>query len=459
MMTKLLVDRTAAVARRLVGEQRAAFVCHTVFPFTTGSGREGRCCLSTSAGSKNVGEGQAPSSFSHDRMAEDKRYRGSAAIPESLLSVDAADTEFSIRGKFREGRAAYLDMSATTPLDPRVLDAMAPYMVRCLLWLNWPGTSRTLQFFGDYPLLAWNPILTLTLADHELVDVCLNSSCHSDLMDWDIETDYIWWVHYFVRCMVILQIGSYGNPHSRTHAFGWEAERVVEKAREQVANLIGASAKEIIFTSGATESNNLSIKGAAHFYKKRGKHIITAQTEHKCVLDSCRSLESEGYDVTYLPVQHATGRIDMDELKAAIREDTILISIMAVNNEIGTLQPLAEIGELCRSKKIIFHCDAAQMLGKLPISVDELKVDLMSLSSHKVYGPKGIGALYVRRRPRVRLEPLFSGGGQERYGARVFFTHDVCIPDIPCSCLSFFTKRSAVRDVGSLFVRRIRCRM
>jgi cysteine desulfurase len=191
--------------------------------------------------------------------------------------------------------------------------------------------------------------------------------------------------------------------------------------------LISANSKEIIFTSGATESNNLSIKGAAHFYKKRGKHVITTQTEHKCVLDSCRSLEVEGYDVTYLPVKEATGRVDMDELKAAIRDDTILISVMAVNNEIGTLQPLQEIGELCRSKKIVFHTDAAQMVGKLPIDVDELKIDLMSISSHKVYGPKGIGALYVRRRPRVRLEPLFSGGGQERGLRSGTLPHFLCV--------------------------------
>ncbi|GAX23130.1 cysteine desulfurase [Fistulifera solaris] len=248
-------------------------------------------------------------------------------------------SKFNLRGQFRSGKAAYLDTSSTTPLDPRVLDAMLPYM-----------------------------------------------------------------------------IGSYGNPHSRTHIYGWEAEHVVEHARQSIANLIHADdAKEIIFTSGATESNNLAIKGSAHFYQKRGKHLITTQTEHKCVLDSFRNLEQkEGYEVTYLPVQAATGRIDLNQLKEAIRPDTILCSVMAVNNEIGTLQPLQEIGALCRQNKIVFHCDAAQMLGKLPIHVNDLQIDLMSMSSHKVYGPKGIGALYVRRRPRVRLEPLLSGGGQER---------------------------------------------
>lgn len=202
---------------------------------------------------------------------------------------------------------------------------------------------------------------------------------------------------------------------------------MVEDARAQIASLIGATnPKEIVFTSGATESNNMSIKGAAHFYKKRGKHIITTQTEHKCVLDSCRSLEHEGYDVTYLPVEHATGRVNMDALKAAIREDTILISVMAVNNEIGTLQPIQEIGEMCRERKIVFHCDAAQMLGKMPIDVNEMKIDLMSMSSHKVYGPKGVGALYVRRRPRVRLEPIFSGGGQERGLRSGTLAHPLC---------------------------------
>lgn len=223
------------------------------------------------------------------------------------------------------------------------------------------------------------------------------------------------------------QVGQYGNPHSRTHAYGWTAERAVEDARAQVASLIQASPKEIVFTSGATESNNLSIKGAAHFYAKRGKHIITTQTEHKCVLDSCRSLEQEGYEVTYLKVTQSTGRVDMDELKAAVRDDTILVSVMAVNNEIGTLQPLQEIGELCRSNKIVFHCDAAQMLGKMPIDVNKFKIDLMSMSGHKVHGPKGVGALYVRRRPRVRLEALFSGGGQERGLRSGTLPHMLCV--------------------------------
>jgi len=281
-------------------------------------------------------------------MKRDGRYQGDLSVPKSLF--EPFDSEYSIRGKFREGRAAYLDMSATTPMDPRVMDAMAPFM-----------------------------------------------------------------------------IGSYGNPHSRTHQYGWESEKVVETARQQVADLIQADSKEIIFTSGATESNNLAIKGAAHFYAKRGKHIITTQTEHKCVLDSCRFLEQEGYQVTYLPVAHGTGRVDMEQLKAAIRDDTVLISVMAVNNEIGTLQPMEEIGTLCRENKIVFHTDAAQMLGKLPIDVDKMKIDLMSMSSHKVYGPKGIGALYVRRRPRVRLEPILSGGGQERGLRSGTLPHMLCV--------------------------------
>lgn len=291
---------------------------------------------SSAAAASPPDEPQAPSTFSPDKMESDKRYRATQAPPERLFRPFESD--FSIRGSFRTGRAAYLDMSATTPLDPRVLDAMLPYMM-----------------------------------------------------------------------------GSFGNPHSRTHAYGWESERSVEEARAQIASLIHASdPKEIVFTSGATESNNLALKGAAHFYSKRGKHIITTQTEHKCVLDSCRFLEQEGFEVTYLPVQHSTGRVDMDDLKAALRDDTILVSVMAVNNEIGTLQPIAEIGALCRSRKILFHVDGAQMVGKLPLDVNACNIDLLSMSSHKVYGPKGIGALYVRRRPRVRLEPIFSGGGQER---------------------------------------------
>jgi len=301
---------------------------------------------SSSAASTN-----SPASFSHDKIETDERYAPTTEVPASLLQ-NSGDGGYSIQNKFREGRAAYLDMSATTPMDPRVFDKMAPHM-----------------------------------------------------------------------------IGSFGNPHSRTHQYGWDSERAVEQAREQIASLINASPKEIIFTSGATESNNLTIKGVAHFYGKNGKkkHVITTQTEHKCVLDSCRSLEQEGYDVTYLPVLEATGRVDLEQLKDAMRDDTILVSIMAVNNEIGTRQPIEEIGELCRSKKIFFHTDAAQMVGKMPIDVNAMKIDLMSISGHKVYGPKGIGALYVRRRPRVRLEPIFSGGGQERGLRSGTLPHSLCV--------------------------------
>jgi cysteine desulfurase len=235
-------------------------------------------------------------------------------------------------------RPIYLDMQATTPMDPRVVDAMLPFMT-----------------------------------------------------------------------------GLYGNPHSRTHAYGWEVDKAVEQAREHIASLIGADPKEIIFTSGATESNNMSIKGVARFFKRSGKknHIITCQTEHKCVLDSCRHLQDEGYQITYLPVQN-NGLIDMAELEAAIRPETAMVSIMTVNNEIGVVQPVEEIGRLCRSKKIYFHSDAAQAVGKIPIDVNKMNVDLMSISAHKIYGPKGMGACYVRRRPRVRLDPIISGGGQER---------------------------------------------
>lgn len=235
-------------------------------------------------------------------------------------------------------RPIYLDMQATTPLDPRVLDAQLPFMT-----------------------------------------------------------------------------GLYGNPHSRTHAYGWETDKAVEAARKHIADLIGADAKEIIFTSGATESNNMSIKGVARFFKKGGKknHIITCQTEHKCVLDSCRHLQDEGFEVTYLPVQE-NGLVDMELLERSMRPTTALVSIMTVNNEIGVVQPVAEIGALCRSKKIFFHTDAAQAVGKIRMDVNKMNIDLMSISGHKIYGPKGIGACYVRRRPRVRLDPIISGGGQER---------------------------------------------
>ncbi|PWN30498.1 hypothetical protein BDZ90DRAFT_229513 [Jaminaea rosea] len=245
-------------------------------------------------------------------------------------------------------RPIYLDAQATTPVDPRVLDAMMPFYTN-----------------------------------------------------------------------------QYGNPHSRTHAYGWESEAAVEAAREHIADLIGADSKEIIFTSGATESNNMALKGCAHFYGSKKNHIITTQTEHKCVLDSCRKLQDEGFEVTYLPVKE-NGLIDMKELEDALRPETAVVSIMTVNNEIGVIQPIAEIGKLLKTKgaelakskglsgKPLLHTDGAQAAGKIPIDVNKMNVDLMSLSSHKIYGPKGMGAIYVRRRPRVRLEPIINGGGQER---------------------------------------------
>jgi cysteine desulfurase len=231
----------------------------------------------------------------------------------------------------------YLDNNATTPLDPRVLEAMMPYL-----------TSE------------------------------------------------------------------YGNAASRSHAFGWKAEEAVDLAREQIASLIGANEKEIVFTSGATESDNLAIKGVAGFYKDKGNHIITCRTEHKAVLDTCKRLEREGFQVTYLDVDKQ-GRVDPAAIRAAITDKTILVTIMFANNEVGTVQPIAEIGALCREKGVLFHCDAVQGIGKLPFNVDEMKVDLASITAHKMYGPKGVGALYVRRKPtRVRLVPLIDGGGHER---------------------------------------------
>ena len=228
-----------------------------------------------------------------------------------------------------------------------------------------------------------------------------------------------------VDAMVPWLYEKFGNPASRSHAFGWEAEEAVETARQQVADLIGADSREIIWTSGATESDNLAIKGVAEFYQSRGKHLITVKTEHKAVLDPMRELEREGFEVTYLDVQ-SNGLIDLEELKAAMRPDTILVSVMWVNNEIGVIQDIEAIGELCRANKTVFHVDAAQAAGKVEIDLQKVKVDLLSLSGHKAYGPKGIGALYVRRKPRIRLEAQMHGGGHERgFRSGTLATHQI----------------------------------
>ena len=216
-----------------------------------------------------------------------------------------------------------------------------------------------------------------------------------------------------VMCSYLTRQGTFGNPASRSPEYGWKAEEAVEQARRDVAQLINANPKEIIWTSGATESDNLAIKGAAHFYQKKGKHIVTLKTEHKAVLDTCRQLEREGYEVTYLDPE-PNGLLDLKKFEAALRDDTVVVSIMHVNNEIGVIQDIDAIGEICRDRKIVFHVDAAQSAGKIDIDVEKTKVDLMAFSAHKVYGPKGIGALYVRRKPRVRLEAQMHGGGHER---------------------------------------------
>ncbi|WP_456379232.1 IscS subfamily cysteine desulfurase [Thiolapillus sp.] len=226
-------------------------------------------------------------------------------------------------------------------------------------------------------------------------------------------------------CNCLTRDGVFGNPASRSHPFGWEAEKLVNEARQNVAALINADPREVVWTSGATESDNLALKGAAHFYHNRGKHIVTVKTEHKAVLDTCRQLEREGYEVTYLDVE-PNGLLSLEKFRNALRDDTILASVMHVNNEIGVIQDIAAIGEICRENKVIFHVDGAQSAGKIDIDLQALPVDLMSFSAHKIYGPKGMGALYVRRKPRVRLEAQMHGGGHERgFRSGTLATHQI----------------------------------
>ncbi|XP_043713477.1 cysteine desulfurase, mitochondrial-like [Telopea speciosissima] len=278
----------------------------------------------------------SPTRFPALSTAAAAAARAEPSSPIQLEEYEDTEEGITMKGVKISGRPLYLDVQATSPVDPRVMDAMLPF--------------------------------------------------------------------YLSR---------YGNPHSRTHLYGWESDLAVEKARTQVAALINASPKEIVFTSGATESNNISVKGLMHFYKDKKRHVITTQTEHKCVLDSCRHLQQEGFEVTYLPVG-SDGIIDLDLLRSAIRPDTGLVSVMTVNNEIGVIQPMEEIGQICKERNVPFHTDAAQALGKIPLDVEKMNVSLMSLSGHKIYGPKGVGALYIRRRPRIRVEPQMNGGGQER---------------------------------------------